>query len=66
MGWKLISIQAVDALVTLVACGPFHLHGLPLTPAWISNPTHYQLWEEIIYSLPNFNGEAVEIWGMVK
>ena len=27
--------------------GPFYLHGLTLTPAWISNYMHYKVWDEI-------------------
>ena len=30
--------------------------------AWIRNYIHYKVWDEIIYSSPNFNGTAVEVW----
>ena len=35
---------------------PFHLHGLTLIPAWISNCIHYIVWDEITNPLLNFNG----------
>ena len=40
---------------------PFHLHGLTLIPAWISNYIHYKVWDEITYSFLNFNGATVEV-----
>ena len=41
--------------------GPFYLHGLTLIPAWISNYTHYNVWDEITYPFLNFNGATVEV-----
>ena len=32
-----------------------------LIPACISNYVHYELWDEIFYPFPNFNGAIVEI-----
>ena len=29
--------------------------------AWVSNYIHYNVWDEITYLLPNFNGETVEV-----
>ena len=43
------------------ACGPFYLHGLTLIPVWISNHTHYKVWDEITYPFINFNGATVEV-----
>ena len=40
----------------------FYWLRLTLIPAWISDYTHYKVWGEIIYPLPNFNGAAVEVW----
>ena len=37
-------------------CGPFYWHGLTLIPAWISDYTHYNQWDEINYPFLNFNG----------
>ena len=37
----------------------FHLHGLTLIPAWISNHMSSKVWDEITYPLPNFNGGTV-------
>ena len=39
---------------------PFYKHGLTLIPAWISNYTHYNAWNEITYPFLNFNGATVE------
>ena len=35
-------------------------------PAWISNYIHYEMWNEITYPLPNFNGCTVEVWELVS
>ena len=45
--------------------GPFYLYGLTLILSWISNYIHYNVWEEIIYQFPNFNGCTVEVWNGV-
>ena len=42
-------------------CGPFKKHGLTLIPAWISNYTHYDVWDERTYPFLNFNGCTVEV-----
>ena len=34
----------------------------PLTPAWISNNIHYNVWNEITYPFPNFKCATVEVW----
>ena len=36
--------------------GPFYEHGLILLPTWISNHILYDIWDEITYPFPNFNG----------
>ena len=33
-----------------------------LIPAWISNYTHYEMWNEIIYPFAKLNGCTVEVW----
>ena len=33
-----------------------------LVPAWIINHVPSKVWDEITYSVPNFNGTAVEVW----
>ena len=40
---------------------PFYYHGLTLIPAWISNYTHYNVWDKITYPFLNFNSETVEV-----
>ena len=45
--WLLIHALLPYIFVQKVSCGPFYKHGLTLIPAWISNYTHYNLWDEI-------------------
>ena len=40
---------------------PFYEHGLNLILAWISNYTHYRVWDEITYPFLNFNGATVDV-----
>ena len=55
-------------------CCLFYQHTLTSIPTWISNYTHYKVWDEIIYTFsnskeydeiiypfPNFNGATVEV-----
>ena len=37
-----------------------------ITPAWISNYIHYEMWGEITYPLPNLNGATVEVWEWIS
>ena len=46
----------VSAMAGSVLSAPFYQHGLTLIPAWISNYTHYDAWDEITYPFLNFNG----------
>ena len=39
---------------------PFYWHGLTVIPAWISNYTHYNVWDEIIYPFLNFNVQPLK------
>ena len=49
----------VSLYFILVYCwAPFYL---TLIPAWISNYTHYKLWDEITYPFLNFNGCTIEV-----
>ena len=48
------------------AQGPFYNHGLTLTPVWISNHMSSEVWDEITYSFPNFNGCTIEIWELIR
>ena len=46
--------------IEVFACDRFYLHGLILIPAWISNHTQYNVWDEIIYPFLNFNGATLQ------
>ena len=46
--------------------GPFNKHGLTFIQAWISNSIHYEIWDEITYPFPKFNGTATEVWEWVN
>ena len=48
------------------ARGPFYEHGLSLIKAQISNYNHYNVWDEITFTFPNFNGETVEVWELIS
>ena len=42
---------------------PFYQHGLTLIPVWIRrNQMLREVWDEITYAFPNFNGCTVEVW----
>ena len=46
--------------------GTFYQHGLTVISAWISNHIHYNVWDEITYPFPNFNGCTVEVWEWIS
>ena len=39
---------------------------LTLIPAWISNPMPINVWDEITYPFPNFNGCTVKVWEWIS
>ena len=45
----------------IITWAPFYYRGLTLIPAWISNYTHYNVWDEIIYPFLNFKGATIEV-----
>ena len=51
--------NVLDRFIT--APPPLYQHGLTLIPAWISNYTHYIVWDEITYPFLNFNGATAEV-----
>ena len=56
-----LSKSCKPALVCAMTWACFYLHGLNLIPAWISNYTHCNVWDEITYPFLNFNGATVEV-----
>ena len=50
------------AIATQHTKDPFYEHSLIVILACISNYLHYEVWDEITYPLPNFNGCYVEAW----
>ena len=42
--------------------GTLLLTWINFSPAWITNYAHYNVWDEIVYSFPNFNSAVVEAW----
>ena len=40
---------------------PFYYHDPTIIPVWLSNHTPSKVWDEIIYSFPNFNGRTTNI-----
>ena len=50
-------------LIHVIERGPrghAYWYGLTVIPAWISNNTYHEMWDEITYPFSNFNGAAVE------
>ena len=45
---------------------PFYFLELTLIPAWISNYTHYIMWDEVTYPFPNFKRSTVEAWELMN
>ena len=41
-------------------------HGLTLTPAWVFYYIYYDMWDEMTYPFPNFNGYTVEVWEWIS
>ena len=46
--------------------GPIYYHGLTLILTWISNYIHYEVWDEVTYQFPDFNGATVEVWESIS
>ena len=46
--------------------GPFYEHGLISDPAWMNTHIPRKVWDEITYSVPNFNGYTVEVWEWIS
>ena len=45
---------------------PFYQHGLNLIPIWVSNHTHSEVWNGIIYPFINFNSYTVEVLKWIR
>ena len=61
MSYEPIMAMCMLTMGSQITSGPFYLHGLTLIPAWISNYTHYNVWDEITYPFLNFNDATVEV-----
>ena len=59
--WSVWYMQTVRNLMLLYNKGPLCLHRLTLIPAWLRNHMPGNVWDEITYAFPNFNGEAVKV-----
>ena len=46
--------------------GPLSQTWINLITACIRNYIHYEMWDGISYSCPNFNGAIVEVWEWVS
>ena len=52
--------------MTSLCQNPYHL-GPPLLTWFKFNPSiHYNVWDEIAYAFPNFNGYTVEVWEWIS
>ena len=60
--WEMPSLSLFDRVQFLIhQRPPFYQYGLTLTPAWLSNYIHYNVWYEITYPFLNLNGATVEV-----
>ena len=59
-------ILSTDTGISCPSKGPLYEHRLTLISAWISNYFHYNVWDEITYLFPNFNGCTVEVWEWIN
>ena len=48
-----------------ISRGPFYKQGLTLIAGWIFNHIHYNVWDEISLSFPNFNCCAIEVISVI-
>ena len=64
--WDLIFLEISSANLNGIIWGPFYYHGLTLILVWISNYTHYKMWDEITYPFPNFKGGTLKDIGRIK
>ena len=46
--------------------GPIYVYGLSLITTRIINYIQYDVWDEITYPFPNFNGKAAEVWDWIN
>ena len=61
-GWRKLNFFILNENIW----GPFYWQTSTLISAWISNYIQYQVWDEVTYPFPNFNGEAVEVWEWIS
>ena len=47
--------------ITLGQKHEYLIRKITLIPAWISNYTHYNVWDEITYQFLNFHSATVEV-----
>ena len=58
----LLDNQSGDINMNRDTIASFYKHGLTLIPTWISNYSHYEVWDEITYLFLNFNGAVNKVW----
>ena len=63
IGLQYVHVSTVSGVVGNP--GPFYLRELTLIPAWISNHSHYDVWNGFTYPSPSLDGWAVEVWGWI-
>ena len=63
-----IRYQAGDNIdsSSTVTWGHFSYMDSTSIPPWISNYIQYNMWDEITYPFPNFNGATVEVWEWIS
>ena len=60
LSYTLVTIMAVDDMGTLL------FTWIDFIPAWMNYYIHQNVWDEITYPFPNFNGFTVEVWQWIS
>ena len=61
--WKTDTrLSFIVNIMVLIGLGHLLLAWFNLIPSWISNYTHYKVWDEIIYPFLGFNGCTIEVY----
>ena len=59
--WEMPSLNLLDKVQFFIHQRPLLPIWMNLTPAWLSNYIHYNVWDEITYPFLNLNGATVEV-----
>ena len=64
--WKYYNKNYIFAFSIFLQCWNILLTRINFNVAWITNYIHYNVWDEITYPFPNFNGTTIEVWKWIS